>query len=400
MDQRTVRDRLLAHRSAAVDAWFRGVANTSFSPRPLAEIRARLNELTTLAIEALLDDPFPDTLAHSIGAAVADLHYLNPRALVGTVRALGHELTATLSEDEARALQPRLVEVLAAVAGGFYAASRAAILQEQDEVRAALFVTRQQAEAADEARAAAETMARARSEVLGHVVHDLRSPLTSIKGQAELIAQRAERESLPFEWLRSGVKSIRTASERMQAMLGELLDAARLQVGEELELNLEYVDVMELVRPVVQRTERMGRTVALDVHDEPGMAWVDPARFERALENLLSNAVKYSGYQTPIDVTVRHDGDSVSIAVRDQGVGIPADELARVTTPFYRASTARAIPGIGLGLSGVKAIVRQHGGRLAIDSVNGEGTTVTISLPVGQRAGQPAPGTSTGTRST
>jgi signal transduction histidine kinase len=180
----------------------------------------------------------------------------------------------------------------------------------------------------------------------------------------------------------------------MQVMIGELLDAARLHVGEELELNLQYVDVVDLVRRVVKHTETMGRTVRLEITDAASMATVDPARFERALENLVSNALKYSSDQSPIDVHVRQDVDTVIIKVRDRGFGIPADELPRVTTPFYRASTARAIPGIGLGLAGVKAIVEQHGGQLTIESVIGEGTSVTISLPVARVT--PLSGTSPG----
>jgi hypothetical protein len=168
VDRRALRDRLLAQRSAIVEAWFRGVATTSFTPRPLADIRV-LDELTALTIDGLLTEPFPNTLANSIGAALTDLHYVNARALAGTLRALGHELTAVLPDEEARAIQPRLVELLAEVASGFYDASRAAILNEQDEVRDALFVTRQQVEAVDEARAVAEASARVRSEVLGHV---------------------------------------------------------------------------------------------------------------------------------------------------------------------------------------------------------------------------------------
>jgi signal transduction histidine kinase len=133
----------------------------------------------------------------------------------------------------------------------------------------------------------------------------------------------------------------------MQVMIGELLDAARLHVGEELELNLQYVDVVDLVRRVVQHTETMGRTVRLEITDAPFMASVDPARFERALESLLSNALKYSSDQSPIDVHVRQDVDTVIIKVRDRGFGIPADELPRVTTPFSARRLHARSPALG-----------------------------------------------------
>ena len=372
----------MACRSQVADTWFRAIAGTSFTPRPLAEIRARLSELVDIAIDALFADPFPESAAVALGSALAELHYLDARALAGTLRALGLGLSSNLSPEESAELHPRLIDLLAAIAAGFYAAGRENILREQDEIRQALFVTRQQAEAADEARSVAEASARARSDLLSHVAHDLRSPLTSIRGQADLIVQRLNREVPSIDWLRARVAHIRGATDRMQGMIGELLDAARLQIGEQLELNLRSVDVVEVVRRAVEYVEATGRHIRLDLDSESIVANVDGARLERVLHNLLSNAVKYSPPQAPISILVRHGEDDLTIAISDQGFGIPAEELTRVTTPFYRASTARAIPGTGLGLAGVKAIVEQHGGRLVIDSVVGVGTTVTLRLPV------------------
>ena len=374
----------MACRSEVSDTWFRAIAGTSFTPRPLSEVRTRLDALVDVAIDLLFADPFPELAAAGLGRALAELHYVDARALAGTLRALGIGLTRHLSPDESFELQPRLIELLAAVGAGFYAAGRENILREQDEIRQALFVTRQQAEAADEARSVAEASARARSDLLGHVAHDLRSPLTSIRGQADLLVQRLNRDVPPVDWLRARVAHIRGASDRMQGMIGELLDAARLQIGEQLDLNLRPVDVVELVRRAVEYAQALGRHIRLDLESDSIVANVDGARFERVLHNLLSNAVKYSSPAAPIEIRVRHDADELTVAVIDHGFGIPAEELARVTTPFYRASTARAIPGTGLGLAGVKAIVEQHGGHLQIDSLLGEGTTVTIRLPMTQ----------------
>jgi signal transduction histidine kinase len=377
----TLRNRLLAHRSALVEAWFQGIARTSFSPRPLAEVRARLDQLFGDTVEVLVSEPFEAASARSVGVALADLHYLNATAAAATVRTLGHHLTLDLLPDDIVMLQPRLVDVLAEIVGGFYAASRDAILQEQDEMRSALFVTRQQAEAANEARLLAETTVRARSELLGHVAHDLRSPLTSIKGQADLLAHRLQRDLPTADWLHARVKSISASADRMQGMISELLDAARLEAGEELELRLRRVAIQQLVREVVQR-ELGGRAVWLDFVEDPVYATVDIARFERVLQNLLSNAVKFSPPEGSIEVHVRGGDSTVLLEVRDYGMGIPAEELPRITTPFYRASTAGGVPGTGLGLAGVKAIVEQHRGTLVINSVEGEGTSVLIRLPI------------------
>jgi signal transduction histidine kinase len=376
-----LQQRFASERHNIADRWFRAIATTGVASYRPAEIRARLQKLTDMMIEAAVSDPFNGTHARSIGVSLARLRSLNAQTLAATLRVIGTGLTAPLSRDEVVALQPRLVELMAEVAGAYYAASRDIILQEQEEVRSALFATQQQAEAADEARAIAEASARARSDVLSHVAHDLRSPLTSIKGQTDLIADRVQRETPSTDWLRLRMNSIRASTQRMQGMIGELLDASRLQVGEQLELNPRQVDLVDLVKRVAQSTEMIGRTVKVDVESGPIEAFVDIARLERVLHNLLNNAAKYSPSQTAIELSLSQDSERVQLIVRDHGVGIPADELPLVTTPFYRASTARAVPGTGLGLAGVKAIIEQHGGELAIESVMGEGTCVVIHLP-------------------
>ena len=99
------------------------------------------------------------------------------------------------------------------------------------------------------------------------------------------------------------------------------------------------------------------------------------------LHNLIGNAVKYSPQGTPIDVAVQTQEQRVVITVRDQGVGIPAEELPRICTPFFRASTARGVKGTGIGLAGSKAIIEQHHGQITLESAVGQGTTVTVCLP-------------------
>lgn len=375
-----LRNQLAANQDALVDSWFRGIVTSSFTPRPLAEVRARLTQLASDAVDVLVEDTFQPPTARAIGVALAELHYLNATAAAVTVRTLGSHLTRNLSPEDARSLQPRMLDLLAEVVAGFYAASRDAILKEQDEIRDALFVTRQQAEAAHEARVLAEASARARSELLGHVAHDLRSPLTNIKGQADLLAQRLQRETPAVEWIQARVKSICTSADRMHTMIGELLDASRLEAGEQLELSLRRVQVQPLIGDLVER-ESAGRPLRLNLAKDPIYVNVDVARFERVLQNLLSNALKFSPNDAPIDLGVRAEGGTVLLEVRDYGRGIPADELPRIATPFYRASTAGGVPGTGLGLAGVKAIVEQHQGTLAIESVEGEGTSVVIRLP-------------------
>jgi signal transduction histidine kinase len=186
------------------------------------------------------------------------------------------------------------------------------------------------------------------------------------------------------EWLRRHVTSIATAGSRMVAQLQELTDTARLQMGELLDLRLETVDVDALVRDVVGSMEAGGpegrAPVVVDASDNV-VVQGDRLHLERVMQNILGNAIKYSPDGTPVHVTVgRHEQWAV-ISVRDQGVGIPHEELPHIFTPFYRASTARGIPGTGIGLSGSKMIVEQHGGQITLESAVGRGTTVVVRLP-------------------
>ena len=121
------------------------------------------------------------------------------------------------------------------------------------------------------------------------------------------------------------------------------------------------------------------------------MAMVDPLRLERAIANLLVNAIKYSPQGGPIAVSVARalgpDGQWLSIAVADKGLGIPSSDLPHLCERYYRASNVSpTIPGTGIGLANVRHMIERHGGTLAIDSTEGVGTTVTIRLPLRQAA--------------
>jgi signal transduction histidine kinase len=319
---------------------------------------------------------------------LARLRYVHYAALGEILSILGRELVAGLPAEQAVALHPRLMVLLGALAAGFSQQNNAMILEEQDQIRRALFVSRKEAEEAEQARAAAEAAAHTRTEVLNIIAHDLRGPLTGIQGQADLMQRRLQRETPPSpQWLSERLAGVLAGATRMQTMVDELLDVARLQRGQGLDLRHEPLDVGALVREVGRlRTSNASGSAPIVVDTPDGlMVDGDRARLERVVDNLLANAIKYNLESHPIDLTVRHQGDAVALTIRDRGVGIPAAELPRLFTPFYRASTARGVPGIGLGLAGAKLIVEQHGGQIALESVVGQGTTVTITLPATSR---------------
>lgn len=228
-----------------------------------------------------------------------------------------------------------------------------------------------------------------RDEVLRMVTHDLRSPLTSMRARAQLVQRRAGRGNVDPDWLRTQMDEVCGGTGRMLAIIDELNDVARLEEGAELDLKREMVDMGALARAAAEEVglQRPASPVRVDAPATPVLVEGDRARLERVLHNVLGNAVKYSAPAAPITVTVTEAGPEVIVAVRDEGVGIPAEDLPHLFTRYYRASTARGIPGSGLGLAGAKAIVERHGGSIAVGSVVGRGATVTITLP--RRATQP-----------
>ena len=239
---------------------------------------------------------------------------------------------------------------------------------------------------AREAQERAEEALRMRDDFMNAASHDLRTPLTGVIGRADLMQMRLDSGApLDEEWLRTQMGTLRQSARRMAGTVDEITDAAQLQMGRTLSLKRESVDVAEMVKGVaaIVAAASPGQGGApIEVDATPGVVVEgDRRRLERVVQNVVGNAVKYSPEGTPIDVGVRQREGWAVITVRDHGVGIPADELPRIFTRFYRASTSKGIAGTGIGLAGSKTIVEQHGGQITIESIVGEGTTVTVLLP-------------------
>jgi signal transduction histidine kinase len=239
---------------------------------------------------------------------------------------------------------------------------------------------------AEDAQQRAEQAAHVRDEFLSAASHDLRTPLTVMLGHVEVISTELDKgRPVSSDWLHRHLTSITIAGSRMVDHLQEITDTARLQMGEQLDLRLETVDMGAMVRDVVGsmeagRPEGAAPVVVVNAGDDVVIQG-DRLHLERVMQNIIGNAIKYSPAGTPVLVTVgRHDQWAV-ISVRDSGVGIPHDELPHIFTPFYRASTARGIPGTGIGLAGSRMIVEQHGGQITVESAVGRGTTVVVRLP-------------------
>jgi signal transduction histidine kinase len=238
------------------------------------------------------------------------------------------------------------------------------------------------------ARAEAEASLRTRDETLATISHDLRTPLTSIRGTAQLLRRRLGRGvSMDPEELAERLLRIEEQTVQMAQMIDDLLDVARLQAGRPLELRREPCDLVGLVRKTAADVQRSsGRhQVHVIADDEAMVGELDVGRMERVILNLLTNAVKYSPDGGEITLTIRRDiGNRAVVEVRDRGIGIPPADLPRIFERFYRASNVgEKLAGTGLGLAGARQIVELHGGEIGATSELGQGTTLTIRLPLG-----------------
>ena len=231
---------------------------------------------------------------------------------------------------------------------------------------------------------------RQRDEVVGTISHDLRNPLTALIGMTQILQRRAE--SLTEDdrtRMVDGLGWMLQTAHRMNRQINGLLDVTRLRMERPLELERSPVDLVALLTRQLaeyqQTTER--HTLRLESAEQALIGQVDDARLERAIANVLSNALKYSPGGGTISVSLTQSDEAsgtwATIRIADQGVGIPPDDLPRIFERYFRASNvAVRVTGTGLGLFGVRQIVEQHGGSIAIESALGEGTTVTIRVPL------------------
>jgi len=216
-------------------------------------------------------------------------------------------------------------------------------------------------------------------EVISTVSHELRSPLTSVKGYTSLLLNRWER--LGEEQKRMMLEQVHHDADRVTRLVTELLDISRLESGR-LVLRRQMVDVVGLVNGVVEKVRMMEAQLSADVDfpDDFPHVYADPDKIEQVLTNLVENAAKYADPKSMRVSGSMHDGQ-VTIAVTDQGDGIPASDLPRVFTKFFRRAETRPT-GSGLGLWISRGLVEAHGGRLIVESQVGSGSTFRFTLPV------------------
>ena len=220
---------------------------------------------------------------------------------------------------------------------------------------------------------------RMKNDFISSVSHELRTPLTSIKGWVETISNIKNPDDANY---RRGLAVITAETDRLYTMVEELLDFSRLQNGiklncQVLDLVAEATDAALFVEP---RIRQEGLHLAYEEPPDPYPVWADPARLRQVFVNILDNAVKYSTPGGSIFITLTRTGETASVTVRDQGRGISPEDLENVRVKFYKGKNA--VRGSGIGLAVVDEIVTALGGTLDIASTLGQGTAVTVTLPV------------------
>jgi signal transduction histidine kinase len=213
------------------------------------------------------------------------------------------------------------------------------------------------------------------------ISHEFRTPLMAIDGHAQRLI--ATRDRAKPDDIADRAEKIRSGVFRMTSLVTSLTNAMELAHGD-LRARLRPFDLKDMLESLARYYGELGVGGELQVRlgALPTAVSGDPELLYQVFSNLVANAFKYSPEQTSVSLNARADGELVEIAIEDHGLGIPRDEIGRIRERYYRGSNVGSIPGTGMGLHLVDEIVRQHGGRLEIESEEGEGTRVAVFLPI------------------
>jgi signal transduction histidine kinase len=240
---------------------------------------------------------------------------------------------------------------------------------------------------ANERSEALEEADKIKDQFLSLASHELKTPISAIKGYAQLAERRlgqvADR-SPALTGTQEVLGKINQQADRLTGLVNDLLDVSRIQAGR-LEFRLEPCDLAALCHQAVEEQQlASGRSISFVAPGEAITMSADSDRIGQVLNNLLTNALKYSDENRPVHMRLSRQGKQALVQIEDEGVGIPKDELPFIFDRFFRARTARSGPqrGLGLGLAICKEIIERHHGRIWATSEEGKGSTFTIELPL------------------
>lgn len=221
-----------------------------------------------------------------------------------------------------------------------------------------------------------------KDEFIGMASHELRTPLTSLKGYTQLLKRILEKQELPEQVAMLG--RMETQITRLTNLIADLLDVSKIQAGQ-LDYAEETIDLNALVRDIADTMQQINTTHTITIHGAlPTHITGDSDRLGQVFTNLISNAIKYSPQASQVDISLSASQDTVTVSVRDYGIGIPKEHQGKIFDRFYRISDGhnKTIPGLGMGLYISSEIIKRHGGSLWVESAEGQGTTFFISLPI------------------
>jgi two-component system phosphate regulon sensor histidine kinase PhoR len=221
-----------------------------------------------------------------------------------------------------------------------------------------------------------------RKDFVANVSHELKTPITSIKGFVETLLDAPDAD---WEERSRHLGIILNHTNRLNAIIEDLLSLSRLEQADQRITFREFA-LDDLIASVVDICRRRAEEKAIRVEtsiEGSNAGWGNPNLLEQALVNLLDNALKYSAEGGVVKIRTTHDGDSLHFEVEDTGQGIPARDLPRIFERFYRTDRARSreLGGTGLGLAIVKHISRAHRGTVGVESVYGEGSRFSLDIP-------------------
>jgi PAS domain S-box-containing protein len=225
-----------------------------------------------------------------------------------------------------------------------------------------------------------------KDEFIGVASHELKTPLTSIKGYAQLLEEVLSEEPVDPDTTRLYIKKAQHQIDRVCELVDDLLDVSRIQAGK-IMFNIIKFDIGELVEEVAEGLQHTSRSYTIEVKDRfSEIVKGDRMRLEQVLTNFITNAIKYSPKAERVIVRMSRKNNEVVVSVKDFGMGIPAKDLKKVFNRFYRVNNMESnVSGLGIGLYISAEIIRRHNGRIWAESEPGKGSTFYFTLPLNQK---------------
>src|SRR5258708_3130265 len=232
-----------------------------------------------------------------------------------------------------------------------------------------------------------------RDQFLSIAAHELKTPITALLGNTQLIERRIKRNGVFTERDQRMLQVIGQQAHRLSRMVETLLDISRIRTGT-LTIERDFLNISQLALQIGEEMQPMleRHSITITSADDSLVVAGDSLRLEQVFQNLIQNAIKYSPQGGKVVLAINRHGDQVCVSVSDQGIGIPKKAIPHLFRQFYRADNVNAhqIAGMGLGLYVVREIISLHGGKVDVESVEGQGSTFYVYLPLARDYQSPA----------